>query len=199
MKRKIRVYGPLAKFLGWKEIEADCNSVAEVAQFLAANWPNVEAHMAKQYYKIKVNDNYIDETEIGNTSGGDIEITPVVSGSNILKTVLGVALFVGSFFLPGGWTYAINVMRTIGVTLAVQGVNEMMAPDIPEYEDDPTSSFSFQGIQNIQRAGVPINVIFGECFVGSNVINQGVDSTGPHEDYAEDGANFVPFYANPSF
>lgn len=196
MKRKIRVYGPLAKFLGWKEIEADCNSVAEVAQFLAANWPNVEAHMAKQYYKIKVNNNYIDETEVGNTSGGDIEITPVVSGSSWFKTILGIGLFVGSFFLPGGWTYAINAMRTIGVALAAQGVSEMLAPPLPEYEDDPTTAFSFQGIQNIQRAGVPINVIFGECFVGSNVINQGIDSTGPYEAYLEDGAYLVPFIAS---
>ena len=63
MNRKIKVYGPLAKFLGWKEIEANCNSVAEAVQFLVSNWPNVEGHMAKQHYKLEVNQTPIDESE----------------------------------------------------------------------------------------------------------------------------------------
>ena len=81
MLRKIKVYGPLAKFLGWKEMEANCNSVAEAVQFLVSNWPNVEGHMAKQHYKVQVDDTVIGEDEVQNMSGGDVQIMPVVGGA----------------------------------------------------------------------------------------------------------------------
>ena len=191
MNRKIKVYGPLAKFLGWKEIEANCNSVAEAVQFLVSNWPDVEGHMAKQHYKVEVNQTPIDESELQHVSGGDIKITPVVAGARgTLKTILGIALIVGSFFIPGGTgtlavfgkslTYS-KIAMTIGVTLAAQGLSEMLAPPMPEADNDPTRAFSFNGIQQSSRAGVAIPILFGEVYTGSVVINQDLDTTGPHE------------------
>tara|TARA_R100001443_G_scaffold2492_1_gene8324 strand:- start:11378 stop:11977 length:600 start_codon:yes stop_codon:yes gene_type:complete len=191
MKRTIKIYGPLAKFLGWKEMEANCNSVAEAIQFLVSNWPDVERHMAKQHYKVQVNDTVIGEDEVQNMSGGDIQIMPVVGGAKgLFKTILGISLIAGSFFIPGG-TGALTVFgksltyskigMAIGVTLAARGLNEMLAPPIPEIDNDPTRAFSFQGIQNSGRAGVPVQIVFGEIFTGSVVINQSLDTTGPHE------------------
>jgi len=191
MKRKVKVYGTLSKFLGWKEMEADCNSAAEAVQFLVSNWPDVEGHMAKQYYKVQVNNTVIGEDEIQNMSGGDIQIMPVVGGARgALKTILGIALIVGSFFIPGG-TGALTVFgksltyskigMAIGVTLAAQGLGEMLAPPMPDIDNDPTRAFSFQGIQNSGRAGVPIPILFGEVYTGSVVVNQALDTTGPHE------------------
>ena len=191
MKRKIKVYGTLAKFLGWKEMEANCNSAAEAVQFLVSNWPAVEGHMARQHYKVQVNDTVIGEDEIQNMSGGDIQIMPVVGGARgALKTILGIALIVGSFFIPGGTgtlavlgkslTYS-KIGMAIGVTLAAQGLGEMLAPPMPEIDNDPTRAFSFQGIQNSGRAGVAIPILFGEVYTGSVVINQSLDTTGAHE------------------
>lgn len=190
MNRKIKVYGPLAKFLGWKEMEANCNSVAEAVQFLVSNWPNVEGHMAKQHYKVQVNKTVIGEDEIQNMSGGDIQILPVVVGSKgFFKTILGAALIFGSFFIPGTGTLAAfgqsltysKIAMTVGVTLAAQGLSEMLAPPMPEADNDPTRAFSFSGIQQSSRAGVAIPILFGEVYTGSIVINQDLDTTGPHE------------------
>jgi predicted phage tail protein len=42
-------------------------------------------------------------------------------------------------------------------------------------EGDPRKSFSFSGIQNTNRAGVPVPVVYGETLVGSVVISAGID------------------------
>ena len=200
MLRKIKVYGPLAKFLGWKEMEANCNSVAEAVQFLVVNWPDVEGHMAKQHYKVQVNDTVISEDEVQNMSGGDIQIMPVVGGAKFWKVILGAAL-IGLAFYTGGatLTYANYVAASpaitgftttsmlgsaalyTGASLIASGIADMLAPPMPDIDNDPTRAFSFQGIQNSGRAGVAIPILFGEVFTGSIVINQGLDTTGPHE------------------
>tara|TARA_R100000458_G_scaffold35085_1_gene32504 strand:- start:509 stop:1141 length:633 start_codon:yes stop_codon:yes gene_type:complete len=200
MLRKIKVYGPLAKFLGWKEMEADCNSVAEAVQFLVSNWPDVEGHMAKQYYKVQVNNTVIGEDEIQNMSGGDIQITPVVGGAKLWKIILGVALVAMSFGVGGfianslalssgvgtgfGWASASWAAKTafaVGASFISSGISDMFAPPMPEIDNDPTRAFSFQGVQNSGRAGVPIPILFGEVYTGSIVVNQALDTTGPHE------------------
>ena len=202
MLRKIKVYGPLAKFLGWKEMEANCNSVAEAVQFLVVNWPDVEGHMAKQHYKVQVNDTVISEDEVQNMSGGDIQIMPVVGGAKFWKVILGAAL-IGLAFYTGGasltWgatipgvtpAYVTGFASTsmlgsaalyTGASLIASGIADMLAPPMPDMNNDPTRAFSFQGIQNSGRAGVAIPILFGEVFTGSIVINQGLDTTGPHE------------------
>ena len=196
MLRKIKVYGPLAKFLGWKEMEADCNSVAEAVQFLVSNWPDVEGHMAKQYYKVQVNNTVIGEDEVQNMSGGDIQIMPVVGGAKLWKVILGAGLIALSFgvggFIPiynavsfgaglGGASLAAQAAFAVGAGLIASGIADMFAPPMPDIDNDPTRAFSFQGIQNSGRAGVPIPILFGEVYTGSVVINQGLDTTGPHE------------------
>ena len=194
MLRKIKVYGPLAKFLGWKEMEANCNSVAEAIQFLVSNWPDVEGHMAKQHYKVQVNDTVIGEDEVQNMSGGDIQIMPVVGGAKFWKVILGAALIglsfgVGGFIanpvtLQAGFTgasFAGQVAFSVGASLISSSIADMFAPPMPDIDNDPTRAFSFQGIQNSGRAGVAIPILFGEVFTGSIVINQGLDTTGPHE------------------
>ena len=194
MLRKIKVYGPLAKFLGWKEMEANCNSVAEAIQFLVSNWPDVEGHMAKQYYKVQVNDTVIGEDEVQNMSGGDIQIMPVVGGAKLFKIILGIALIAMAFTLVPGATFSVAGFKSViaaggiaqsalyvGAGLIASGIADMFAPPMPDIDNDPTRAFSFQGIQNSGRAGVPIPILFGELYTGSVVVNQGLDTTGPHE------------------
>ena len=54
MLRKVKLYGKLAKFVGKRVLEADVHNAAEAVKFLVANWPALEQHMAKQYYKVDV-------------------------------------------------------------------------------------------------------------------------------------------------
>ena len=53
--KTIKVYGRLRKFLGSSYFEAAVSSPAEAIRFLMCNFPEVEAHMSKQYYKVKMN------------------------------------------------------------------------------------------------------------------------------------------------
>ena len=53
--KKIKVYGRLRKFLGSSYFEAAVSSPAEAIRFLMCNFPEVEAHMSQQYYKVKMN------------------------------------------------------------------------------------------------------------------------------------------------
>jgi predicted phage tail protein len=43
-------------------------------------------------------------------------------------------------------------------------------------ELDPQESYSFSGIQNTSRQGIPVPVVYGETIVGSVVISAGIDT-----------------------
>ena len=68
----------------------------------------------------------------------------------------------------------------LGIGLTLQGVSEMLFP-LPEpqkfnSEEDPQLSFSFSGVQNTSRAGVPVPVIYGETMVGSVVVSASIEN-----------------------
>jgi predicted phage tail protein len=65
----------------------------------------------------------------------------------------------------------------LGVSLVIGGVAQLLTPTpkISQDEGDPRKSFSFSGIQNTNRAGVPVPVVYGETLVGSVVISAGID------------------------
>ena len=58
--RKVKLYGPLADFVvergGQETMEADISTPAEAIRFLVANWPELQGHMAEQYYKVSTSD-----------------------------------------------------------------------------------------------------------------------------------------------
>ena len=62
MLRKVKLYGELADFVGYKELDAVINSTADAIRFLVSNFPKLESHMADRYYQVLVDDYDIDET-----------------------------------------------------------------------------------------------------------------------------------------
>ena len=211
MLRQIKVYGKLAKFLGWRSYWADVGSAAEAVRFLAANWPETRKHMADQYYKITVGDYNVGGDELNDPAGQSdaITIVPVMVGSKkawrgvtkffssgIGKVVLGAAIFIaapllgtaaiGTFGLGAGSIALAGLASGIGVSLMLGGVSQMLSPQ-PEYpesgdfggnEMDPMqTNYSFGGIQNVTRSGVPVALIYGwEVMTGSVVVSNGIDT-----------------------
>ena len=201
MLRKIKVYGKLRKLLGWENgvYWADVNSTAEVGRFLVANWPHIKKHMVDQFYKVKASGYEIGEDEINDPIGHEISIVPVAIGakkffkSTIGKFVTGALLVATAMFFPaafptigpfvaGGSTIALStVAMGIGISLMLSGAMQLLFP-VPEYPDgagelDPESNFSFSGVQNVSRAGIPLALIYGhEVFVGSVIVSNGVDT-----------------------
>ena len=190
--RKIKLYGQLAKFVGSSVLEAEVSSAAQAVRFLCVNFQGIEKHMADQYYKVMANNWDLAEEEIHYPTGqSDISIIPVVGGAggNVGRIVLGAVLIGIAIANPFGsamiGTFAgtsisvASVVGKIGIALVLSGVAGLLTPvqEVPKTEDDPRRSFSFSGIQNTSRAGVPVPLVYGtQVLVGSVVISAGIDT-----------------------
>ena len=206
MLRKIKVYGSLAKFLKRRVFRADVANPAEAVRFLLANFPALRSHMADQHYKVLVSDNALDigdqPEQLHYPIGADeeIKIVPVMVGAGgigdaITQILVGVALVAAAIFIPGlGLGLAGATVTQIGLlggALVLGGVSQLLTPTpnisaaqgavgtqatTRETELDPQKSYSFSGIQNTSRQGVPVPLIYGETLVGSIVISAGIDT-----------------------
>ena len=192
MLSKIKLYGKLAKFIGHRVLEADIASAAEAVRFLAVNFPGLEQHMAEQHYRVSVGSYDLSEDELHHPSGQQqISIVPVIAGAGTVGRILvGAALIAASFF-TGGATIGLlglaapvavsGVLGTLGATLILGGVSQLLSPvpTLPTGQDtqsDPRKSYSFSGIQQVSRQGVPLPIVYGETIVGSVVVSAGVDT-----------------------
>jgi predicted phage tail protein len=198
MLRKIKLYGKLAKFIGHRVLEADVATAAEAVRFLLANWPELEAHMSDQHYRVSVGTYDIDLEELHHPAGAaPISFVPVVAGAGggAGKIIAGIGLLALAFFAPiiagaliqtaAQAAFAIAIMPGLqaalvglGIGAVVGGVSQLLTPTptISKDEGDPRKSYSFSGIQNVSRAGVPVPIVYGETVVGSVLISAGIDT-----------------------
>jgi predicted phage tail protein len=201
MLRTVRIYGNLAKFLKRRSFKADVATAAEAVKFLLANFPQLERHMAEHHYEVKVGDHPLmlgeDPGELHLPTGQreTISIIPVVAGAGATgRIIAGVALIALSLlFAPGAalagglftlGPMAVSVGVGIGASLALGGVAQLLTPT-PQLQSqtkgqnsdaDPRKSYSFSGIQNVSRQGLPVPIVYGETIVGSIVISAGVST-----------------------
>jgi predicted phage tail protein len=192
MLRKIKLYGKLAKFIGHRVLEADVATAAEAVRFLVTNWPELEKHMADQYYRVSIGTYDLLAEELHDPAGQqDIKIVPVMSGAGAVgRIILGAALVIGAFF-TGGATIGLlglaapiavkSVLLFAGASLILGGVAQLLTPTPkiptgPDTQNDPRKSYSFSGIQNTSRQGTPVPIVYGETVVGSVVISAGIDT-----------------------
>jgi predicted phage tail protein len=147
--------------------------------------------MADQLYTIQVGTKVITEDLLNLNTKDDIRIIPLVHG-NFFPILLGAGALFGSSAIAAttfGSTFLgtllTSALTSIGTSMLVDGVTSMLAPQqnplSPSGEDslDPSalaSNYSFTGLTNISRAGVPVNLVYGEILVGSIVVSNGVDT-----------------------
>jgi predicted phage tail protein len=194
MLRKIKLYGKLAKFIGHRVLEADVATAAEAVRFLLANWPELEGHMNDQHYRVSIGTYDLTAGELQDPAGAaPISFVPIVAGAGavgriiagiaIIALSLGIGAIASAGVVLGGFM-GIGTVGTIfvglGVSLVLGGVAQLLTPTPSasqgaDSEGDPRKSFSFSGIQNVSRAGVPVPVVYGETLVGSVVISAGID------------------------
>ena len=94
--KTIKVYGRLRKFLGSSYFEAAVSSPAEAIRFLICNFPEVEAHMSQQYYKVKMNNMDVSLDFLSMSGKGDIQIIPIASGSGPVVPIVGSIFSTGA-------------------------------------------------------------------------------------------------------
>lgn len=99
-------------------------------------------------------------------------------GAGLSGTASGVAV---SGLVGGGFASAIGF---IGASLVLGGVSQLLTP-VPatatgaDSEQDPRKSYSFSGIQNVSRQGIPVPIVYGETIVGSVTISSTILSDDP--------------------
>ena len=190
MLTTIKVYGSLAKFLGQRVFRAAVDTPLEAVSFLRANFEGLAAHMAGYDYKILTGTIELqagsnpEQLQYPAGEGEAISIVPVAGGAGGRGTgalLAGVAL-VGLTLIPGGLPIKGALATKIGLFgggLILSGVAQMLTP-VPELSDsdlDPASNpASFSGIQNVDRQGVAVPVVYGETLVGSVVISSGINT-----------------------
>jgi predicted phage tail protein len=202
MLRKIKLYGKLAKFIGHRVLEADVATAAEAVRFLLANWPELEAHMSDQHYRVSIGTYDLAAEELHDPAGAaPISFVPVMAGAGggVGKILAGIALiafaivfapaaagFLGAGLAAGGSAFTLGatasvIIGSIGASLVLGGVAQLLTPTPKltqgaDSEGDPRKSYSFSGIQNTSRAGTPVPIVYGETVVGSVVISAGIDT-----------------------
>ena len=187
MLRKIRLYGQLAKFVGHRVLEADVATAAEAVRFLVTNWPELERHMADRHYRVRTAATDLGEEDLHCPMGQELRIIPVIAGAGAVgRILLGAALIIGSFFTAGATIGLLglakpiavsSVLGFVGANLVLSGIAQLLTPtpSVNKDEGDPRKSFSFSGVQNTSRAGLPVPVVYGEMLVGSVVVSAGID------------------------
>ena len=203
MLRTIRIYGRLAKFLKRRRFKAEVSSAAEAVRFLLANFPHLEPELVKGHYRVSVGSYDLAETELHDPAGQqEIKIVPVLAGAGggVGRIIAGVALVALTIATGGFGGAAIglfgaaaplalgSVGLAIGASLVLGGVAQLLTPvptinptaggygSYKDTEKDPRKSYSFSGIQQTSRAGVPVPIVYGETLVGSVVISAGIDT-----------------------
>lgn len=171
--RTIRLYGRLAREIGWKTLHADVTNTASVLAFLNANWPNIPYPEISQYYQIQIGEEYINDKLLDLEVEGDIRIVPIVSGSWFWAAVAAIK----KWYLAQNFIVQTLVMTAAltAVEYGVQTAINWLAPkDSNDDSKEQETASIFSGIQNVSRSGVPVPVLYGDVFTGSNVISAGV-------------------------
>tara|TARA_R100001163_G_C5050432_1_gene187317 strand:+ start:478 stop:1158 length:681 start_codon:yes stop_codon:yes gene_type:complete len=130
---------------------------------------------------------------IGAIAGGAAVAKATTVGVGLLGAKIVGGLTVGG--LVGG------ALVTTGVSMVTSGVTQMIAPtqnvtfpsssissgmsrndanapggDNNNFQTLADSNYSFSGITNVSRSGVAIPVVYGEIFVGSILVSNGIDT-----------------------
>tara|TARA_R100001129_G_scaffold1519_2_gene1409 strand:+ start:3736 stop:4353 length:618 start_codon:yes stop_codon:yes gene_type:complete len=195
--RKLIVYGKLRKFLKQSHFDVAVHNPLQAVSFLIHNFPKVEKHMMEQNYAVKMGETEISEDLLNLNGDGDIKIIPVAAGARGFGRIITGAALIGLSVATGGFgaaaigTFGLTapiavstIATTIGTSLIVGGVTEMLTPQppVPNFssngmsDQDPNLNFGFSSITNTSRAGVPVPIIYGQVFTGSVVISSGIDT-----------------------
>jgi predicted phage tail protein len=149
MEKEVRLYGPLAKFIGQRKFLAEISSAGEAIRMLLANFPGLERHMADQHYKVIVDNYETDLDEIHYPASQVIKLVPVLggAGSGTGKILAGIALVAAAIVLgpaSGGFlglgmglsgagmgivgSSVAILAGTIGTSLILGGVAQLLSP-----------------------------------------------------------------------
>lgn len=191
----VKVYGALRKFLGGRcRFEFEADTPAQALKALCVNFPDlgkwlIDREADGMHFRVTVGREKIttaapEALVLPWSERETFSITPVIvgAGEGIGNVLIGIGLIALSAFVPiAVFGIALNsAIMGIGVTMALSGVAQMISPQ-PEIgfnkgkESARLESFTFSGIVNTSKQGLPVPIAYGRVFVGSAVISSGLD------------------------
>lgn len=212
MLRKVYLEGEIGEKFG-KEFEIQANSFGKVIQCLEVNFPEFRNYLIDCAEKginftCQVADKPIeDERELLlQYEEGDMIITALPAGSKsgigkilaaaVLITIgiltYGAGTAVGASAFMAKWGTVIGMsLITMGVSLGMAGIQQLMAPD-PSVDNQQDESYLFQGSgQNILE-GDPVPVLYGKLRVPGRPISFEVKNANQtFIDMAEGGSDYI--------
>lgn len=181
---KLTIYGRLRKLIGQSTFQIKASTAREAFSFLINNYKEVAEHIKDQEYCVMAGDLRITQELLDMQTESDIKIIPVVHGE--LFFLAAGALFTawGAGATILGITIGSALQSTflgIGINMLIGGVTDLLTPDpkpfqIDRQEDPQDPSYSFNGLLNNSKQGVPINIVYGEMLVGSTTVSSSVDT-----------------------
>lgn len=181
MLTKVILEGPMGKVFG-RTWNLSVNSPNEALRMIDANKPGVftwiRSNLEKySHYKVicEYEDGrkeYLKEDEYPmERKCKSIRFVPIVQGSGgVFQAIVGVVLIVVGVIWPN------PALVAMGVGMLIGGVAAMLAPK-PKKDDSSRSdktSYYFDGPANTTMQGVPVQLVYGKCLVGSHAISAAV-------------------------
>jgi predicted phage tail protein len=200
----VKVYGALRKKLGQCRFEFHADTPAQALKALCVNFPGldkwlIDSEAAGMGFRVTrgreaITNESIEGLILPWSEREVFSITPVITGAgNAGRIFAGIGLVALAILLPGiGGGVAATIFGTafssvslaigsIGASLILGGVAGMISPQptmgslTSGRESARLESFSFSGIVNTSKQGMPVPIAYGRLFVGSAVISSGLD------------------------
>jgi len=200
----VKVYGALRKRLGQCRFEFEVDTPAQAIKALCVNFPGldkwlIDSEQTGMGFRVTVGKERITPEDASVAvlpwSERDVfSIAPVVAGAGGrggLGSILAGVGLVALAFVTGGATIGLlglaapvavsSVLGTVGASLILGGVAQMLSPqpDISALQRGKEAarleSFTFSGIVNTSKQGLPVPIVYGRAFVGSAVLSSGLD------------------------
>ena len=185
MKRKVKLYGGLAKLCGVRELELVGDTLRIIVSGLTSRFGNkVKQYIRENNFQIYSQQKKVrrdmGEGEVDNTLGNTevLHFYPAVTGAGgrTGQIIAGIVLIVvGAIVVYFGNPYG------IGTSLIVAGigmiVGAILAPSAPKAREKPEerASFMFNGPVNSSEQGGPVPIVYGTFKTGSVVVSAGID------------------------
>jgi predicted phage tail protein len=191
MQRSVYLQGELGERFGHKFI-VNTDNYADIFKCINANRPEWMPYVRKCHeeniaFIVETEEGLIDQDDLLTPiAKGDVTISLVPAGSKkgigkIILAIVMVYIMVTTGYVPLGetsWmmtaTGALTIPGAVAVgfttSLAMQGIQQIMAPD-PAVDQDAPSNYLFSGGANNSVEGDPIPIMYGELRVPGRPIS----------------------------
>lgn len=151
--------------------------------------PGFRRKLSDGWYQIRIAGQDVNETSVSARlheplpDGAIIHIVPRMAGAKsggFFQAVLGAALIVASIWMPGLSIAASNIMFSLGASMALGGVAQMLTPKAKtpsmKQTDNGKQNTYFSSLDNLVAQGNALPVLYGEMLVGSRTISQEIST-----------------------